>query len=53
MSPSFLPVCLTVLSAVPEPVAVVCPPVAQFFGILGVSAYQSTVITPIYQESVA
>lgn len=34
---SFIPVCLTVLSAVPEPAAVVCPPVAQFFGILGLS----------------
>lgn len=52
MSPSFLSVCLTVLSAVPEPAAVVCPPVAQFFGILGVSAYQPALITAIYQERV-
>lgn len=50
---SFIPVCLSDLSAVPEPAAAVCPLVAQFFGILSVSVYQPTLITPIYQESVA
>lgn len=30
----------------------VCPPVAQFFGILGVSAYHPALITAIYEESV-